>query len=171
MTSALKFKAEILIFNGNPYVNISNARAAKLAPGWKKPLPVLVRINGEPEQAWRINMMPMGDGGFYLYLHGIVRKASDSKVGDKVVVEVGFDPEYRNGPMHPMPKWFSAALAKAPRAKAAWKALIPSRQKEILRNFARLKSEEARDRNLEKAMHVLSGNEGRFMARAWKNGA
>jgi hypothetical protein len=33
-----------------------------------------------------------------------------------------------------------------------------------------LKSPEARARNLEKAMHVLSGNPGRVMARDWKDG-
>lgn len=42
-------------------------------------------------------------GSFYLYLHGDVRKASTTKVGDRVHVEVSFDAEYRNGPMHPMP--------------------------------------------------------------------
>jgi uncharacterized protein YdeI (YjbR/CyaY-like superfamily) len=49
-------------------------------------------------------------------------------------------------------------------------ALPPSRQKEILRYFARLKSEDARGRNLEKALHVLSGGKARFMARAWSDG-
>lgn len=166
----LRFRSEILIYNGNPYVHVSSARAAKLKPGWKKPMPVLVRINGRPDAWWRINMMPIGDGAFYLYLHGIVRKASKAEVGDKVLMEVRFDPDYRNGPMHPMPKWFSVALSGNPEAKSNWKALIPSRQKEILRYFAGLKSPEARARNLGKAMHVLSGNEGRFMARAWKAG-
>jgi len=46
-----------------------------------------------------------------------------------------------------------------------------SRKKEILRYFARLKSQEARARNLEKALYVLSGRKGRFMARAWDGGA
>ncbi len=45
-------------------------------------------------------MMPIGDGSFYLYLHGSVRKASNTKVGDKVSVEIEFDSEYQNGPMH-----------------------------------------------------------------------
>jgi len=77
-------------------------------------LPVLVRINGKPRTAWRINMMPTGDGGFYLYLHGDIRKTSATKVGDRVAVEVRFDATYRNGPMHSMPSWFRSALARAP---------------------------------------------------------
>ncbi len=102
-----------------------------------------------------------------MYLHGDVRKASGTKVGDRVQVEVGFNARYRNGPQHPMPAWFKAALQKNPQAAKNWQALIPSRKKEILRYFARLKSPEARTRNLERALHVLSGKRGRFMARAW----
>jgi uncharacterized protein YdeI (YjbR/CyaY-like superfamily) len=70
-----------------------------------------------------------------------------------------------------MPSWFKAALRKSPQAMKNWEALIPSRKKEILRYFARLKSPEARGRNLERALYVLSGNKGRFMARAWDRGA
>ena len=46
----------------------------------------------------------------------------------------------------------------------------PSRQKEVLRYLTRLKSEDARARNLEKALHVLAGGKARFMARAWNDG-
>lgn len=166
----MKFNAKIGIYNGNPYVLVSRLRAARLHKGWRKPMPVTVQINGQPNPAWRINMMPIGDGSFYLYLHGDVRRASNTKVGDMVEVNVEFDPAYKNGPMHSMPDWFKAALTKNLVAKQNWHALTPSRQKEILRYFSWLKSDEAKARNLEKALHVLSGNEGRFMARSWKDG-
>src|SRR5438445_528849 len=163
--AVLRFRSIIKIRDViNPYILITPAQAKSIKPGWRKPLPVLVRINGKP---WRINMMPVGDGRFYLYLHGDVRKESGTKVGDRVRVEVGFDARYRNGPQHPVPSWFKAALRKNPQALKNWEALIPSRKKEILRYFARLKSQEARARNLERALHVLSGRKGRFMARAW----
>lgn len=168
--ASIRFTALIKIREGNPYILTSAARVKAIKADWRKPLPVLVRINGKPARPWRINMMPTGRGSFYLYLHGEVRKASATKVGDRVQVEVGFDEKYRNGPMHAVPSWFSAALRKNAAAAANWKALIPSRKKEVLRYFARLKSEEARVRNLEKAMHVLTGNEGRFMARPWSDG-
>jgi hypothetical protein len=158
------------IYNGNPYVHVGAERAAEIKEGWRKPLPVLVRINSKPDKAWRINMMPIGDGNFYLYLHGDVRKASGTKVGNRVLVEVRFDDKYRNGPMHPMPTWFSKPLQKNPEARKAWAALIPSRQKEILRYFSWLKSPEARQRNVERVLRVLSGSEERFMARTWKAG-
>ena len=53
------------------------------------------------------------------------------------------------------------------RAKTNWLALTPSRKKEILRYFSRLKSPAARGRNLARAVHVLSGAAGRFMGRTW----
>lgn len=165
--AALKFKGEILITGVNPYVRVSAARVKKIRPDWKKPIPVLGRINGEPEKPWRINMMPMGNGDYYLYLHGEVRKASQTKVGDEVNVEVEFDAKYRNGPMHKMPAWFAAALKNDRTAKANWVRFTPSRKKEVLRYFAGLKSKEAQQRNLEKMMNALGGKKTRFMGRDW----
>ena len=88
-------------------------------------------------------------------------------VGDLVSVAVEFDTAYRNGPMHPMPSWFRRPLSRNPKAAKAWDALIPSRKKEILRYFSWLKSPGARERNVARAIHVLSGRKGRFMARSW----
>ena len=70
-----------------------------------------------------------------------------------------------------MPKWFKQALAGNPRAKKNWIALVPSRKKEILRYISSLNLPDSRARNLAKALHVLSGETDRFMARAWKNGS
>jgi hypothetical protein len=167
----MRFLAQIEIVDGNPYVRVSKARAERLKQGWRRPLPVLVRIDGEPEtEPWRINMMPLGDGRFRLYLHGIVRKASGTKVGDRVRVDVHFDSAYRGGPAHPMPAWFRVPLAKNRRAKQAWDALVPSRKKEFLRYLSWLKSKAARERNVARALHVLSGKKGRYMARSWSGG-
>lgn len=165
------FKAVIKIRGVNPFVEVSAARAAAVKTGWRKPLPVLVRINGAPEQPHRINMMPAGDGSFYLYLNGIIREQAGVAVGDRVSVEIAFDPGYRNGPQHPMPRWFKAALNQNPEAHSNWTKLTPSRQKEILRYFAQLKSPQARARNLTKVISMLSGATGRFMARTWTNGS
>jgi hypothetical protein len=122
----LNFTSEIRIYKANPYIRVSAEQALRLKPGWKKPLPVLVQINGKPDTPWRINMMPVGDGSFYLYLHGNARKASQTKAGDI--------------------------------------------QKEILRYLSALKSREAIERNLKRALHVLSGKPERFMARSWDGG-
>jgi hypothetical protein len=166
----IRFRAVIKILGVNPYVFVSAARARSIRPAWRKPMPVLIRINGMLKKPWRINMMPKGDGSFYLYLHGNVRKASGAKIGDKVEVEIEFDTKYRNGPMHPMPASFQSRLNEDPNARRAWASLPPSRKKEILRYFATLKSSEARERNLARIMHVLSGNNAHFMGRDWKKG-
>jgi hypothetical protein len=165
----LNLRSKIELEGMNPFVRISSARAGRLKFGWRKPMPVLIRINGAPERPWRIHMMPKADGSFYLYLHGKVREASGSAVGDRVSVEIAFDEGYRPGPAR-MPAFLGAALKANPRALAGYRALPPSRKKELVRHFARLKSEAARARNLEAALRVLSGISGRFMARDWAAG-
>jgi hypothetical protein len=167
--SRLRFRSVIQINNINPYVLISARQAGRLRKGWRKPLPVCVRVDDEPKIPWRINLMPIGDGSFYLYLHGDVRRASGTKVGDTVTVDLEFDHEYKGGPAHPMPSWFNRALAKNQKAGEAWEKLTPSRKKEILRYFSRLKTPEAQARNLRRAIHVLTGGKARFMARSWND--
>jgi hypothetical protein len=154
--TTLTFRATIKIRGINPYVIVSAVRARKLKSNWRKPMPVLVRVNGEPKDAWRINMMPVGDGSFYLYLHGDVRRASDTGVGDTVTIDIVFDTEYRGGPAEPMPDWLQAPLKKNRAAASAFDALTPSRQKEIVRYMARLKSPEARARNVERVLEMLT---------------
>ena len=165
-----EFAATIRIRDSNPYILVSAVRAKTIKSGWHKPIPVLVRVNSRPDRPWRTNMMPVGNGGFYLYLHGDIRKASQASVGDRVRIEIDFDASYRNGPQHSMPIWFRRGLMANRQAKKNWLALTPSRKKEVLRYFSRLKSPAARDRNLAGALHVLSGAAGRFMGRKWADG-
>ena len=121
---SLHFKSVIEIYNGNPYILVSTERAAGLKKGWRKPMPVYTRINGQPETPWSINMMPIGDGSFYLYLHGDVRKSSHTAVGDEVEVEIQFDNEYKSGPTHPMPSYLREALDNNLKANQHWEKLI-----------------------------------------------
>ena len=167
----IEFGAVIKIRGINPYILVSAVRADTIKSAWRKPMPVRVRVNGKPERQWRINMVPVGNGAFYLYLHADVRRASQTSVGDRVQIEAEFDSSYRNGPQHSMPIWFRRGLKVNRRAKKNWLALTPSRKKEILRYFSRLKSRAARVRNLARALQVLSGAAGRFMGRAWADGS
>lgn len=163
----MKFTARIQLRGINPYVLVDAVRAGRIKPGWKRAMPVLIRINGEPDPAWPINMMPVGDGSFYLYLDAKVRLASRTAVGDRVEVTIGFDEGYQGGPQHAMLPEFAAQLAEHQAAKAKWDSLTPSLQKEVLRYLAGLKSEDARQRNVQRAMRVLGGAKERFMAREW----
>src|SRR5580692_10941301 len=143
-----RFSSVINIRGVNPFIIVSASQANAIKTGWRKALPILLRVNGKPAKPWRINMMPVGNGSFYLYLHGDIRKASGASVGDRVRVEIDFDASYKNGPQHPMPRWFKQALAGNPQAMKNWIALNPSRKKEILRYFSRLHSPAARARNV-----------------------
>ena len=154
----LKFRARIEIIGINPYVRVSATRVRELKAGWRRPLPVLVRVNGHPKaKPWRINMMPMGNGDFYLYLAEVVRTASKTKVGDLVDVAVEFDAKYRGGPLTPMPRAMKSALAQDAAARGAWDALTPSRKKEVIRYLVALKSAESLQRNVEKFTNQLAG--------------
>ena len=129
-------------------------------------MPVFFQINGS-EKDWQVNLMPVGNGSFRLYLNGEIRKVSGLKVGDHADIAIRFDRKYKNGPQHSMPSWFEIALSENSLARRGWESLSPSRQKEILRYFARLKSTEAKERNLRRALNVLAGGEARFMGRIW----
>jgi hypothetical protein len=165
--SVLHFKAVMKIHRINPYVLVSAEQAKLLKKDWRKPMPVCISINGQPKSPWHVNMIPVGDGSFYLYLDGNIRKASNTVVGDEVDVEIKFDSEYQSGPTHSMPPYLDQALKKNAVARDAWEKLIPSRQKEILRYLSGLKSEKAKSTNLEQLLFVLTGGQGRYMARDW----
>ena len=94
-------------------------------------------------------------------------KSISEIVGDFADFEIEFNPTPQTYPMIP---FFQKALDSNPVAKENWEKLQPSRQKEILRYFSWLKSDESKERNLSKALKVLSGVPGRFMARSWKDG-
>lgn len=167
----MEIKSVIKIRGVNPYILVTSDQASRIKSNWKRPLPVAVQIDGKPETPWRINMMPTGDGNFYLYLRGEVRKASGTKVGDHVTARIVYDSEYGNGPQHPMPEWFNAYIEKDQTAKGNWQRLSPSRKKEVLRYLANLKSTDAKERNMKRALEVLSGKKGRFLGRTWINGS
>ena len=111
------FDAVIEMQGVNPFVEVSASQANLLKPGWRKALPVVVRIHGPSATAWRTNMMPDGNGNFYLYLYGSMRKASGTKVGDRVRLEVEFDAAYRNGPATPHAQMVQARTGRQSASK------------------------------------------------------
>jgi Bacteriocin-protection, YdeI or OmpD-Associated/Domain of unknown function (DUF1905) len=167
----VSLSAVIAVRGINPYVRVTAKKAQRLKADWRKPLPVVLCIAKGLQHRWETNLMPVGDGSFYLYLHGPIRRAAAAAVGDRIRVKLQFNASYRNGPIHTMPSWFLDALRGAPDALRNWQRLIPSRQKEILRYFAALKSPAAQARNVARALVVLSGHAGRFLARDWRDGA
>jgi hypothetical protein len=163
----VRFRANVGLLGVNPFVRVSPDLARRLRKDWRRPMPLRVRINGQPRIPWNLIMVPVGDGRFRLYLNGVVRKAAGISVGDRVEVAAEFDREYRAGPVHPMPPEMIGGFHRSPRARAGWEALPPSRQKEILRYLAGLKSLDARRRNVGRALQVLAGEHRRFLGREW----
>jgi uncharacterized protein YdeI (YjbR/CyaY-like superfamily) len=99
-----------------------------------------------------------------------MRDVSRTKLGDVVSIDLAFDETYRNGPQHAVPGLLQAALDGDDTMAKNWAKLTPSRQKEILRYFAALKTQEAKDRNVERMVRILGGDAGRFMGRDWRDG-
>jgi hypothetical protein len=103
----------------------------------------------------------------YLYQDGNVRAVSGTQVGYSVEMFPAFDADYRGGPQHDVLPELATRLADDKEAQTRWEAVSPSLQKEVLRYLANLKSQEARSRNIERAMRALGGAKERFMAWDW----
>lgn len=164
--AGIRFTQRIEIRGINPYLLVSAKLAQQLRPGWRKPLPVRVTIDGQPRSPARINLMPVGDGSFYLYLNGPLREASGTGVGDRVTAQVSFDARYRGGPTHSMPRTLELELRARPKLARAWDELTPSRRKEILRYLGGLRTEAARERNVAKLLAALSRPGQEYLGRA-----
>jgi hypothetical protein len=159
----LHFRSKIHIRGINPSVLIEPRQALWLRRQGRGPIPVRVQLNGKLQIRWRINFMPPRDGGFTCTWRKRSVSPPTLSVCDLVRVRVELDREYKGGPMHPMPRWFSLRSGANSRTSATWRRLSPSRQKEILRYFAGLKSAAARARNADRALEVFAGRRARLM--------
>jgi len=158
--SLQSFSAKIFIIGVNPYVLVPYPilkTVFKQAGKDKGTIPVRGMLDGHPY----IQTLVKYSGKWRLYLNGPMRKAAKKDVGDTVRVEIEFDPVERIIPIHPK---FLKALNANKNAKKTFEGLAPSRQKEIVRYIGSLKSEEARDKNIKRAIGFLSGK-GRFVGR------
>lgn len=74
-------------------------------------------------------------------------------IGDTIDVLIELDDQPR---VYEAPPALAEALAKNPKAQAAWDALAPSKRKEWARQVTEAKAEETRDRRIAKAIAELS---------------
>ena len=116
----------------------------------KGPIPVRGTLDGSDF----IQTLVKFQGGWRLYVNGEMLKASGSKVGDEVKVDIEFDPHLR---AIAMPARLKDALEADPKARIAFGQLTSSRQKEIFRYINSLRTEESVARNVEKILQQLSG--------------
>ena len=155
-----KFRDTIDIIGVNPFVLPPEEVLQYLFAAAGKstgPIPVRGTLNGHPFTQTLVKF----SGKWRLYLNGPMRTAAGIDVGDEASVRIEFDPVKRGFAMR---KELKEALKNDPEAKKAFDALSPSRRLEIVRYIARLKSEEAVARNVERAIRFLKGKE-RFVGR------
>lgn len=154
------FSAEIQIIGVNPYVEVPEAILASLfqqAGKSKGQIPIRGYINQQPFTQTLVRY----SGAWRLYINTTMLPKSPQRIGERVTLEVMYDPSDRS--IQPHPAWI-AALAQNPAAKAVFDSLPPSRQKEIVRYIASLKTEASVEKNIARSIGFLLG-EGRFVGR------
>ena len=154
------FKAVIQIIGINPYVTVPDKILQKIfkqAAKDKGHIPVTGTVN---EKTFKQTLVKYS-GAWRLYINTTMLPHSPKKVGERVAITIAFDPEDRTILPHPD---FTKILAKNKKAEKAFNQLPPSRQKEIIRYISSLKTAEAIERNIKRAINFLTGQE-RFIGR------
>jgi hypothetical protein len=155
-----RFKAEIQIIGINPFVSIPEKilkAILKEANKEKGPIPICGTVNDKPYKQTLVKYK----GEWRLYINTTMLKDSPKHIGKIIHVTVKHDPELR---VIEAPEKFLKALKANKKAKAVFDGLIPSMKLEIVRYLARLKTEEALDKNITRALNFLLGKE-RFIGR------
>ena len=120
-----------------------------------------IRVKGTIDGYGFTQTLVKYSGDWRLYINGPMLKVASKKVGDKITVSIEFDPSEKTVLMNPK---FENALSQNVEAKKVFDSLSPSRQKEIVRYIANLKSEATIEKNVVRAIQFLLGKE-RFIGR------
>ena len=150
-----EFSAEIRIIGINPYVFLPEPILTELLRKNGKdkgPVPVKGRINNRPFQQTLVKYK----GEWRLYVNALMLTNSPKRIGETISVEIDFDPSDRTITPHPK---LLEALKGHQEAKSKFDSLTPSLQKEIIRYISYLKSDESIERNVNRAIQFLLGNE------------
>lgn len=151
----VKFRSKIYVIGINPVVDPPERvlRSILAEAGKDKgPIPVRGTING----AEFVQTLVKYAGAWRLYINGIMLKDSGTALGERIEVEIEFDPRPRDVPMNVE---LAAALKANKTAKRAFESLAPSRQKEILRYIGSLKSIDTIAKNVDRVISQLSGSD------------
>ncbi len=154
------FEAELEIIGINPFVfvpeNILDELIQKAGKHSGK-IPICGELNGKSYTQTLVKYQ----GFWRLYVNTTMLKNSPKHIGEKVEITVDYDPVSREETPHPE---LMKALDENPQQKELFDSLPPSRRKEIVRYIGRIKSDEIRNKNIEKAINFLKGTE-RFIGR------
>ena len=160
--SAMKhpFKATIEIIGINPFVYVPAEILKEIfaeAGKEKGHIPVCVVINDQKHRQTLVKYK----GEWRLYINTTMVRDSPKRVGETIEIDIAFDPSDRSIEPHP---GLLTALDQHQEAKRVFEALPPSRQKEIIRYIASLKSADSIAKNIEKAIGFLTGK-NKFVGR------
>lgn len=156
----LKFKAQIDIIGINPFVFLPKnilVSIFKQAGQNKGKIPVKGTIKGKPYT----QTLLMYSGEWRLYINAKMLDNSPRRIGETIEISIKFDPESR---IVKMPSNFKKALQENKEAKTIFDGLPLSRQSEIVKYLANLKTDVALERNIKRAINFLLGKE-RFIGR------
>jgi hypothetical protein len=147
------FQAELEIIGVNPFVAVPPDILQKIfkdSGREKSPIPICGQIN---DKAYKQNLM-FFKGAWRLYVNTSMLKNSPKRIGEVLNFAIAYDSEPR---IVKQPQVLSEALAKNSEAKEVFEQLIPSKQLEINRYIAKLKTDEAIERNVRRAIGFLLG--------------
>ena len=150
-----RFSATIYKLGINPVVDPPERvldTLFKQAGRTKGPIPVRGKVNGAEFRQTLVKY----SGAWRLYVNGVMLKASGAKVGDEVRVEIEFD---ESPPEVGMPASLADAFRKDRIARVAFESLAPWRRKEVLRYIGSLKSKVAIEKNVERVIRQLKGDQ------------
>lgn len=141
------FEAKIYKVGINPCVDVPFSVTKKMIVS-KGYIPIKGKIKNHPFQQ---TLVTVKNAEYRLYVNGPMLKGSKTKLGESVkfTIEQDFEPK-----MISMPKELKAKLDQH-KLMAAFNALTPGRQKELLKYLNFLKIEESLKRNIDKVIHQL----------------
>ena len=155
-----RFKAELRIIDGNPFVFIPEEILNELfvrAEKSKGPIPVKGLINNQPFQQTLVKFR----GARRLYINMKMLPNSPRRIGEVINLSIDYDPSDRTIKPHPK---LILALQENEEAQRVFERQPAYMKKEIVRYISLLKTEESVDRNVKRAIGFLLGKE-RFVGR------
>lgn len=144
-----RFTAAIYKAGINPCVDVPGRITSKLERT-KGFIRIKGKINGHE---FLQTLMPAKGADYRLYVNGPMMKGAKVKVGDTASFEIQQDTDNHSRDV-PMSNEFKKKLVTE-KVYKQFTELTPSRQKEILRYLASLRSEEAKSRNIDKVIRAL----------------
>ncbi|HEY5153412.1 MAG TPA: YdeI/OmpD-associated family protein [Acidimicrobiales bacterium] len=148
----MKFTATLEL-NGKTATGVEVPEVVLTGLGQGKRPPVVVTIGGH---TFRSSIGSMG-GRVMLPVSAQVRTAAGVVAGEAVDIEIELDTAPREVVV---PEDLAAALARAPKARAAFQALSYSKQRQYVLPIEGAKAAETRARRIAKAIDDLTGSSG-----------